>query len=180
MDRPFRWTWHLSELHDGSRRLFTCIIHDISERKSLQQELLSIAEAEQRRIGQDLHDDIGQELTGLAMKAETLCEIVTECKIPKRELAADIVSGLDRPLDASSAPSPGSMVPVEIDSNGLVAAFDELTTRLGDGHQITCVFECPTIDRSRLVCSTSHPALSHRPGSDHQCPQTRPPFAIFT
>jgi PAS domain S-box-containing protein len=60
----------VSELHDGSRRLLTGIIRDISERKSLQQELLSIAEEEQRRIGQDLHDDVGQELTGLAMKAE--------------------------------------------------------------------------------------------------------------
>ena len=64
--------------------------------KSLQQELLSIADAEQRRIGQDLHDDIGQELTGLAMKAETLSEIVTERKIPEQALAADIVAGLDR------------------------------------------------------------------------------------
>ena len=75
----------LSELHEGSRHLFTGIIHDISERKSLQQELLSIADAEQRRIGQDLHDDIGQELTGLAMKAETLSEIVTERQIPERD-----------------------------------------------------------------------------------------------
>ena len=33
---------------------------------------MSVADAAQRRIGQDLHDDIGQELTGLAMKAETL------------------------------------------------------------------------------------------------------------
>jgi signal transduction histidine kinase len=62
----------------------------------LQQELLSIADAEQRRIGQDLHDDISQELTGLAMKAETLSEIVTERKIPEHALAADIVAGLDR------------------------------------------------------------------------------------
>jgi two-component system, LuxR family, sensor kinase FixL len=54
----------LSELQAGSRRLLTGIIHDISERKMLQPELLSIAAAEQRRIGQDLHDDIGQELTG--------------------------------------------------------------------------------------------------------------------
>jgi signal transduction histidine kinase len=64
--------------------------------KSLQQELLSIADAEQRRIGQDLHDDISQELTGLAMKAETLSEIVTERQIPEHALAADIVAGLDR------------------------------------------------------------------------------------
>ena len=118
----------LSELHDGSRHLFTGIMHDISERKSLQQELLSIADAEQRRIGQDLHDDIGQELTGLAMKAETLSEIVTERQIPERELAADIVAGLDRTRSKVRALSRG-MVPVEIDSNGLVDALERIDRR---------------------------------------------------
>src|SRR6202011_1557671 len=36
---------------------------DITDRKVLQAELLTIAEQEQRRIGQDLHDEVGQELT---------------------------------------------------------------------------------------------------------------------
>ena len=115
----------------------------------MQQELLSIADAEQRRIGQDLHDDIGQELTGLAMKAETLSEIVTERQIPERALAADIVAGLDRTRGKVRALSRG-MVPVEIDSNGLVDALDELTARLGDLHHITCVFRLPgSVDRDR-------------------------------
>ncbi len=131
----------LSELHEGSRHLFTGIMHDISERKSLQQELLSIADAEQRRIGQDLHDDIGQELTGLAMKAETLSEIVTERQIPEHALAADIVAGLDRTRAKVRALSRG-LIPVEIDSNGLVDALDQLTARLGDLHHTACVFEC--------------------------------------
>ena len=131
----------LSELHEGSRHLFTGIMHDISERKSLQQELLSIADAEQRRIGQDLHDDIGQELTGLAMKAETLSEIVTERQIPEHALAADIVAGLDRTRAKVRALSRG-LIPVEIDSNGLVDALDQLTARLGDVHHAACVFEC--------------------------------------
>ena len=143
----------LSELRDDSRHLFTGIMHDISERKSLQQELLSIADLEQRRIGQDLHDDIGQELTGLAMKAETLSEIVGERQIPEAGLAADIVAGLDRTRGKVRALSRG-LVPVEIDSNGLVNALDELTARLGDLHQTTCVFEC----RNRSVEIDVHQA----------------------
>ena len=116
-----------------------------AELETLQQELLSIAEAEQRRIGQDLHDDIGQELTGLAMKAETLAEIVTERQIPERDLAADIVAGLDRTRSKVRALSRG-MVPVEIGSSGLASALEELTARLGDVHHISCTFQCP--DRS--------------------------------
>ena len=116
-----------------------------AELEALQQELLSIAEAEQRRIGQDLHDDIGQELTGLAMKAETLAEIVTERQIPERALAGDIVAGLDRTRSKVRALSRG-MIPVEIDSGGLVSALEELTARLGDVHNISCTLRCP--DRS--------------------------------
>ena len=148
----------LSELHSGSRRLLTGIIHDISERKMLQQELLSIAAAEQRRIGQDLHDDIGQELTGLTMKAETLAEIVTERQIPERDLAADIVAGLDRTRRKVQTLS-RDMVPIEIDANGLVSSLEELTDRLGDLHHITCSSEYrgPSIEiDTRLATQLYH------------------------
>jgi signal transduction histidine kinase len=75
------------------------------------------------------------------MKAETLCEIVTEQQIPKRELAEDLIAGLDRTRQKLRALS-REMIPVEIDSKGLVGALKELTARLSDGHRIGCVFEC--------------------------------------
>lgn len=42
------------------------------ERRRLENELLEIAENERRRIGFDLHDDLGQKLTGLALMAKGL------------------------------------------------------------------------------------------------------------
>ncbi len=39
----------------------------IEERKRLENELLEIAENERRRLGFDLHDDLGQKLTGLSL-----------------------------------------------------------------------------------------------------------------
>ena len=148
----------VSELHVGSQRLFTGVIRDISERKSLQQELLAIAEDEQRRIGQDLHDDIGQELTGLAMKAETLQEIVLERKIPESAFAAEIVAGLDRTRAKVRALSRG-MVSLEVDSNGLVSALEELAARLSDLHGVTCLFECS--ERSVEIDSRRATQLYH-------------------
>jgi len=44
----------------------------IQERKRLENELLEIAENERRRIGFDLHDDIGQKLTGLSLMLKGL------------------------------------------------------------------------------------------------------------
>ncbi len=56
----------------GQRHFFTAIIRDISERKRMENEILQISEREQRRIGQDLHDGLGQLLTGAALHAKAL------------------------------------------------------------------------------------------------------------
>ncbi len=50
----------------------------VMERANLQENLLTIADRMQQRIAQDLHDDVGQEMTGLALKAETLAEALAE------------------------------------------------------------------------------------------------------
>jgi signal transduction histidine kinase len=54
------------------RTMFTVVYRDLSELKRLEQELLRIAEWEQIRIGQDLHDTIGQQLAGMAYLIEVL------------------------------------------------------------------------------------------------------------
>jgi signal transduction histidine kinase len=46
----------------------------IEERKRLENELLEIAENERRRIGFDLHDDLGQKLTGLSLLIKALAQ----------------------------------------------------------------------------------------------------------
>jgi signal transduction histidine kinase len=48
-------------------------LHDmLEERRRLETELLEIAEKERRRIGFDLHDDLGQKLTGASMMVKAL------------------------------------------------------------------------------------------------------------
>src|SRR6185369_6071657 len=44
----------------------------IQERKRLEHELLEITEKERRRIGLDLHDDLGQKLSGIALMIKGL------------------------------------------------------------------------------------------------------------
>ena len=55
-------------------RHFTGIVRDITERKRMEAEILHIAEREQRRIGQDLHDGLGQMLTGAAMVSKAIAQ----------------------------------------------------------------------------------------------------------
>lgn len=51
--------WH-------GEQAFVAVYRDISERRRLQMEILKIHEWERTRIGQDLHDTIGQQLVGMA------------------------------------------------------------------------------------------------------------------
>lgn len=59
---------------DGSGRPLRCFgwIQDITARRDLETKVLSIADRERRTIGLDLHDDLGQRLTGLALLGRAL------------------------------------------------------------------------------------------------------------
>jgi signal transduction histidine kinase len=111
----------------------------VIERKQSQDRLLTIADDEQRRIGQDLHDDVGQELLGLSLKVETLAETLGGREGPERELAAEILAALDRVRRTIRGLSQ-SLVPVEIDPSGLEDALEELALRTGQTLGVDCTF----------------------------------------
>ncbi|HKI18644.1 MAG TPA: PAS domain S-box protein, partial [Isosphaeraceae bacterium] len=72
----------VSEFQVGGQRHFAGVHRDIGQRKALEREVIEIAAEEQRRIGQDLHDSIGQELTGLGLTSEALAEALREQDSP--------------------------------------------------------------------------------------------------
>jgi PAS domain S-box-containing protein len=119
----------------------SAIARDVTEQRRLQREVLEIAAQEQRRIGQDLHDGTGQELTGLAMMAERLAGELAAKEQPQSAAAAKIVDGLEEALSHVRALAKG-LVPVEVDSEGLMIALSELASRTSDLHGVDCTFEC--------------------------------------
>ena len=64
---------------------------DITERKQLERAILEISEREQRRIGQDLHDGLGQHLTGIAFMTKVQEQKLKEKRLPYAADAAKIV-----------------------------------------------------------------------------------------
>ena len=69
---PFPIEVVVNEIEWKGRRAFVSVMKDISERKRLELEILRIGEWEKLRIGQDLHDSIGQQLVGMTYLAEAL------------------------------------------------------------------------------------------------------------
>ncbi|MEZ6060424.1 MAG: PAS domain S-box protein [Planctomycetaceae bacterium] len=129
--------------------LFTGIIRDISERRALQREVLAAADDEQRRIGQDLHDGVQQELAGLGMLAHALLATLakppqeTESGSPRdpRRLAQKILDGLSRAQQDVKAIARG-MVPAHLDRQGLTEALRELAVRTDSTDGVICAFKC--------------------------------------
>lgn len=133
----------------GHLGLFTGIIRDISEQRRLQREVVAIAEEEQRRIAQDLHDSTQQELAGLGMLAQTLVDkLAIECRdLPQAsveactKLAKKIAGGIARAHHEVQAISRG-LVPIQLGGEGLMDALRELASRTDDIDGITCAFKC--------------------------------------
>ncbi|HLA85165.1 MAG TPA: PAS domain S-box protein [Thermoguttaceae bacterium] len=111
------------------------------ERKAFQDRLLTLAEEEHRRIGQELHDDVGQELTGLALKMETLSEELGKEEDGRHTLARKIVEAMDRTRRKCRALSRGLM-PAEIAAAELPAALNDLVLRTGENYGVACRFQC--------------------------------------
>ncbi len=115
------------ELPDGVP-VFTGIIRDISERRVLEREVLRIAEAERRRIGQDLHDGLGQELTAIGLFLRNHVKALERAGSERAAEAGRLGALLDE-ADAHARGLARSLVPVELEQNGLETALARLADR---------------------------------------------------
>lgn len=113
---------------------------DITERKELEREVLEIAVLEQRRIGQELHDGVGQELTGLGLLADALAQRLAAESPARAAMAEKIVRGIGRVHQQVRSLSHG-LVPVEVDPEGLRAALEDLVARTTESSGCACRFE---------------------------------------
>ncbi len=106
---------------------------------------MTIAEDIQRGIAQDLHDDIGQELTGLGLKAQTLAEMLAPTTSPAGRLAADVAAAVDRTHDKVRGLSRG-MLPIELEEGLLAGALEHLAAATCGDSRIKFEFTCSLPD----------------------------------
>jgi PAS domain S-box-containing protein len=124
--------------------VYTGIIRDISQRKQLEREITEISAAEQRRIGQQLHDGVSQELTGLRMMATAIKDRIQENpNTPTMDsLLVRIIDGLRAVQEQVRKVSHG-LIPIELDGADLRSALTVLAERVHEQTGIECTFRCP-------------------------------------
>jgi signal transduction histidine kinase len=114
---------------------------EMTERQRLEEEILQISEREQRRIGHDLHDNLCQHLTATALAGQVLEERLAAKSQPEAADAAKVVQLVEEGITLGRNLARG-LYPVEMDAEGLMAAFQELASNISKGTKIRCVFEC--------------------------------------
>ena len=97
---------------------------------------------EQRRIGQELHDGLGQELTGLSYLAKILHQKLRakSVSVKEAETAAELAEGIPRVLGQVQAIVKG-LVPLEIGAEDLIPALQVLTANVEERTGISCRLE---------------------------------------
>src|SRR5215469_8769148 len=130
-----------AEMETRVRQRTTALTDEMSERERIERELLEISEREQRRIGRDLHDSLGQHLTGVALAGQVLEEKLTARDQPEAADAAQVVELVQEGIALSRKMARG-LHPVEIESDGLMQALEELAAISSDLFRVSCRFEC--------------------------------------
>ena len=131
----------VSEVRLPGRRLFTGFIHDLSERKQLEREALDATTREQQRIGQDLHDGLGQQLAGIELMGRVLAQGLEKISKPHAAQAARIAEHVRDALKQTRGLARG-LTPVQVDADGLMAALQELAAGAEEMFGIKCIFKC--------------------------------------
>lgn len=113
---------------------------NITESRRLEREIQTVSEREQRRIGQDLHDGLGQYLTGIACMVKVLGAKLAEKKLPEASDAQRITAMVNETIQQTRDLARG-LCPVELETNGLQAALQELASRVTKLFSTKCEFD---------------------------------------
>lgn len=133
----------VSEVLFGGKRLFTGIVRDISLRRNLEEEVLHIGANERRRVGQELHDGLQQELAAVGFALQRLENRLGRPTPPRGFAPAEEVAEIHRMVDAAIDQVrhvARGLYPVKLQAGGLAASLAELAEGLSRLGGVACTF----------------------------------------
>ncbi len=121
----------LSRFDVAGNNRYLAVLQDVSERKALERAILEAANREQYRIGNDLHDGLGQELTGIALMLKGVATRMAKehpAVLPDIDSIARLVSNA---VESTRALARG-LSPVNLERGGLIDALEGLAMHARD------------------------------------------------
>lgn len=145
-DAHFAAAGVLSRFEVAGRNHSLLVLQDVSERKQLERAILQAVSREQYRIGNDLHDGLGQELTGIALMLRGLAgRLTTEYPTILPEIEG-ITRLVNNSIESTRALARG-LSPVNLERGGLSDALEGLAMHASElyGVAVTCTHRVKTI-----------------------------------
>jgi PAS domain S-box-containing protein len=129
------------ELEERVKERTADLEEEMLERQRLEKEVLQIKENEQRRFSRDLHDGLGQCLTGVLFHALALERDLNGQRSPFAASAAKIAELVDQTVNQAHDLARG-IDPVPMRPDGLVCALRDLVETVCRSHPMQCSFQC--------------------------------------
>jgi two-component system, NarL family, sensor histidine kinase UhpB len=117
------------------------VLRDVTERKRLEEEVIEISRREQRRIGRDLHDTLGQNLTGVGFLSKALEQRLASSDLWQEAKEAERITRLVSQCIAQARAFARGLNPLDLSTDGLVSALEELASNTREIFGISCTFE---------------------------------------
>jgi two-component system, NarL family, sensor histidine kinase UhpB len=133
-------------VESGVVRSLTVAVTDVTERterKQLEREIIEIANREQQRIGSDLHDGLGQELTGIALMLKgVVTQLRKEGSAAHRDVE-EVIGLVNNAIDSTRTLARG-LSPVGSGRGDLGAAIQNLAARVSErsGVRVVSHLDC--------------------------------------
>lgn len=137
------------EMQERVRQRTAALTAEIAARQRLEKSLLEISERERAAVGRELHDNLGQHLTGTAFAGQVLGEKLRALNLPEQADAIRLVSLIEEGIEKTRRLARGLLF-AETQQDGLVVALAGLTAEASAQFRIACEFrllgECPLSD----------------------------------
>jgi len=131
---------------------------DVTDRKQLEKQVIETSEAQRRNIGRDLHDTLGQNLTGMAFLVKGLARKLRASSPGDVPIADQIVELINESVSQVRSMARG-LDPVGLGEEGLAAGLKELADHVEEVFGIPCRFrqdQSPSIEEETVAGHLYH------------------------
>ena len=139
--RTFPLDLAVSEVTQAGERFFVGIMRDMTQQRFTEQALVNAIENERREIGRDLHDALGQIITGISLLSKSLAKKLSTHDAALADDAQTIATMCAGAATEAKRLAYGSF-PTELERQGLQSALEQLLYDVRKVHHIETHFIC--------------------------------------
>jgi PAS domain S-box-containing protein len=123
---------------DGAEH-WLAVLNDVTELKQLEREIIEIANREQQRIGSDLHDGLGQDLTGIALMLKGVAAQLRKESSAASHDVEDVIALVNNAIESTRTLARG-LSPLGSGRGSLKEAIEPLAARISErfGVRVDC------------------------------------------